>query len=223
MTKFDVFYMCYSTEANVDSEVPVPMDSAEIGAAFREHVREQDDFFGVVDAGGVVLQVMRNVHNRCWIEIPSQRKQGSYGRHTTIDEARELLANLPSALDSMLDEMTFQKWSGGDEEKNFAISAEDMQELVKESGGCFATDFITVSDRGVGYMYREEPDFDGDTGWRFFSGEEDDEYLDDPMNTGIYELNDIANFDPDIIPHLQAPPGSSFERDDEGMLVPIKD
>jgi len=215
--------MCYSTEACVDGDDPVSMDSAEVGAAFREHIREQDDFLGVIDAGGVVMQVLRNVHDRCWIEIPSQTKQGSYGRHTTMEEAAELFDNLPTALDSMLNEMTFQKWDGEDKTKLFALAEEDMETLIEDKGGCFATDYITVDDRGVGFMYREEPDFDGDSGWRFLSGDEDEEYMEDSSNSGIYALNEIANFDPDIIPLLDSSPGSAFERNDEGTLVPAKE
>ncbi|MCH9693421.1 MAG: DUF2185 domain-containing protein [Gammaproteobacteria bacterium] len=51
-----------------------------------------------------------------------------------------------------------------------------------------------------------------DSGWRFFTGEETQEYIDDLNNTGIYEVNTIANYDPDIIPYLDAPPGSKFGR-----------
>ena len=41
-----------------------------------------------------------------------------------------------------------------------------------------------------------------DNGWRFFAGDETQEYLDDPSHSAIYELNTVANYDPDIIPHL---------------------
>jgi hypothetical protein len=54
-------------------------------------------------------------------------------------------------------------------------------------------------------MYREEPDGDWDTGWRFFSGYESDDYVNDPDNLEIYQVNTIANYDPDIIPFLDSP------------------
>ena len=59
--------------------------------------------------------------------------------------------------------------------------------------------------RKVGYCYREEPDGDWDSGWRFTAGDESDEYMDDPNNAGIYGLNSICNDDPDIIPPLHTP------------------
>lgn len=89
-----------------------------------------------------------------------------------------------------------------------------IESLVPGLGGCIATDKITVDGLPVTYMYREEPDNDVDSGWRFMSGEEDQEYLDDPNNSGIYEVNTIANYDRAIIPYLHLPLGTELERAD---------
>ena len=40
----------------------------------------------------------------------------------------------------------------------------------------------------IRYMYREEPDNWQDSGWRFFSGTESDEYVNNPNNIGIYDI-----------------------------------
>ena len=97
-------------------------------------------------------------------------------------------------------------------DKQFKIPAADIKLLVAGLGGCFATDAITVEGHKVGYMYRENPDFPEDSGWRFFSGAESPEYLEDPANTTIYDVNTIANYDPAIIPLLDSPSGSAFAR-----------
>ena len=97
-------------------------------------------------------------------------------------------------------------------ERKFKIAGADIKPLAEGHGGCFATDAITVEGRKVGYMYREKPDFDEDSGWRFFSGTESQEYLEDPDYTTIYDVNTIANYDSAIIPLLEAPIGSAFER-----------
>ena len=72
-------------------------------------------------------------------------------------------------------------------------------------------------------MYREDPDNDVDSGWRFMSGvNEDDAYLNDPYKIGIYDVNTVANYDRSIVPHLGAPIGSCFEMlpdQDEFTLV----
>lgn len=96
--------------------------------------------------------------------------------------------------------------------KQFKLKPDQIRPLVPRLGGCFASDMITVGGSKVGYMYREGPDFDVDSGWRFLSGTESQEYLDDPGNLQIYDVNTIANYDPDIVPFLDQPVGSAFER-----------
>jgi len=61
-------------------------------------------------------------------------------------------------------------------------------------------------------MIREEPNNDLDSGWQFFSGSEDQDYLDDTDNSNIYDVNTIANYDRAIIPYLDLPIGTQLER-----------
>ncbi|NBB19035.1 DUF2185 domain-containing protein [Runella sp. CRIBMP] len=96
--------------------------------------------------------------------------------------------------------------------KDFKLKAEEIVELVPAMGGCFATNKITVEGMKVGYMYREESDEQMDSGWSFFSGTEDQEYVDNPDNLMIYNVNTIANYDRAIIPYLDYPYGSELER-----------
>ena len=103
--------------------------------------------------------------------------------------------------------------------KSFKLRADEIHPLAPGRGACFATDHITVEGHRVGYLYREVPDDERDSGWRFFSGLESDEYANDPNNIAIYDVNTIANYDPEIIPFLNAPPGSAFARDRSGLFV----
>lgn len=96
--------------------------------------------------------------------------------------------------------------------KRFRIKEEDLLELVTKIEGCVATDKITVDGLPVGFMYRERPSNDWDSGWRFFSGTEDQDYIDDPDNSMIYNVNVIANYDKAIIPYLKMSPGTELER-----------
>jgi len=105
-------------------------------------------------------------------------------------------------------------------EKSFKLAASEIRQLVPKMGGCFATDRITVDGMRVGFMYREDPDFPEDSGWRFCAGDESDAYMDDSDNHGIYDVNTIANYDPEIISLLESPAGASFVRDPAtGRLV----
>jgi hypothetical protein len=96
--------------------------------------------------------------------------------------------------------------------KKFKLLKEQIKPLVGSLGSCIATDMITVDGLPVRFMYREEPSDDIDSGWRFMSGREDDDYIDNPDNLEIYEVNTIANYDPTIIPLLLSPIGSVFEK-----------
>lgn len=98
--------------------------------------------------------------------------------------------------------------------KNFKLKNDQIKPLITGLGGCLATDHITVDGNPVMYMYRETPKNTEDSGWRFFSGAEDDEYMANKSNHGVYDTNTIANYDPSIIPYLNAKVGSAFERDE---------
>jgi hypothetical protein len=95
--------------------------------------------------------------------------------------------------------------------KKFALAASDIKPLTEGRGSCVASDRITVDGQPVGFMYRDPPNNDIDSGWCFLSGDEAQEYLDDPANLGHYDVNSIANH-PAIVGHLDAPPFSAFER-----------
>lgn len=96
--------------------------------------------------------------------------------------------------------------------KALRIPGDKIKRLIPDMGGCFASDRITVDGMRVGYMYREEPDREVDSGWRFFSGDESQEYADNPDNFAIYEVNTVCNYDPSIVQYLDAPSGSAFGR-----------
>ena len=95
-------------------------------------------------------------------------------------------------------------------DKKFKLTKEQIRPLATGRGACFATDRITADGAPVGYAYREEPDNEVDSGWRFMAGDEPQEYMDDPDKLGLYDVNTIANCDPDIVPLLDAPTGSAF-------------
>ena len=89
--------------------------------------------------------------------------------------------------------------------------------LAPNRGSCFASDMITVEGYPVGLMFREEPNDENDSGWRFFSGSESEEFTQDMDNFGLYDVNTIANYDPAIIPFLDAEYDAAFERDSKSL------
>lgn len=85
----------------------------------------------------------------------------------------------------------------------------EWAQLYPGNPGCFITK--AALEDGILYMYREEGDKDHpDCGWRFFHGDESQEYSDDPNNYHIVSLNTVLNLRPDILSFIEAPYGSAY-------------
>ncbi len=78
-----------------------------------------------------------------------------------------------------------------------------------------ATKAILKKNAKVGYMYREANDFVDDSGWRFFTGNESLDFMDQVENIDIYDLSQILEKDADIEAYLDSPVGSEWERVEE--------
>ena len=158
--------------------------------------------------------------------------------HEAMDKALADFAQSPLTYDlhEMMDDEEIQEmahhvealrkelYEAAGRNRDYHVKAEDVKSLLpdwKGADGCIATNRITVEGRKVGYCYREIPDGNWDSGWRFTAGDESDEY--DPNNAGIYKLNTICNDDPDIISLLNTPAPCAFERDENGVFQQIKD
>ena len=104
-------------------------------------------------------------------------------------------------------------------DKKFKLQKSQIVALVTSLGSCMATDKITVDGESIGYMYREDPEFEFDSGWRFFAGNESQEYVDNSNNIMIYEINTIANYDRAIIPYLHMPTGTELIRNGADFVL----
>ena len=100
-------------------------------------------------------------------------------------------------------------------DKEFFIDPEQIKDLIKPMGYSIVSNMISEEGMPVGFMYREEPFDEEDSGWRFLSGTESEEYLDEPENSKAYGVNAIANHDPAIIPYVKGKVGTALERVDE--------
>jgi hypothetical protein len=103
--------------------------------------------------------------------------------------------------------------------KRFHLPAAAIRPLAEGKGACIASDRITVDGKRVGFMYREAPRNEIDSGWHFFSGDETQDYADQAGNFALYDVNTIANYDPGIIPLLDSPIGSAFGRGENGEFL----
>jgi len=106
--------------------------------------------------------------------------------------------------------------------KFFRLKRHEIAPVAMGHGGCIASDRIVVDGAPVGYMFRAAPINEMDSGWQFLAGDEDEAYMADNQRHGVYDVNTIVNYDPDILPLLDAPVGSGFERGADGSFEPVE-
>lgn len=65
----------------------------------------------------------------------------------------------------------------------------------------------------VGYMERNEPMNEQDSGWSFLAGNENDEYTSDAKNIALMDVGAVwQQFDPDIFKYIDMPAGTKLIR-----------
>lgn len=80
-------------------------------------------------------------------------------------------------------------------------------------GGVMASKMVTVDKHPVSFIYREQSINKQDSGWRVFSGLENQEYADNPDNFAFYNPTSIFKIDDSIAKLLLNPVGSVYERE----------
>jgi len=99
-----------------------------------------------------------------------------------------------------------------------SANPDDLKDLVPEMGYSLVSNQILRDGKPIGYMYREKPLDKEDSGWRFLSGDEDQDYLDDDTNSRFIGVNAMANLDPTIVPYMNLKVGAEFERTEAGWV-----
>jgi hypothetical protein len=87
----------------------------------------------------------------------------------------------------------------------------------KYAARCFVTNRILQDGAKAGYLYREEPEQEDDSGWRILAGDESSEYMDESGNARYVSLGAVLKCDDSIIHLLDAAPGAAFGRNAETM------
>ncbi len=70
----------------------------------------------------------------------------------------------------------------------------------------------------IGYCYRDYPETNIDSGWRFLYGDEDEDYLDNPANCEAVYPEEMLSINPALDVILSAPVNFEFEWDDEQQM-----
>lgn len=88
---------------------------------------------------------------------------------------------------------------------------------MDENRYVLATKKLMEGRHKVGFMYRDEPER-GDSGWRFFCGDEDQSDVDNAENIVITDIGSILGIDQDIRMFLDAPCETAYEREPGGVF-----
>ena len=78
---------------------------------------------------------------------------------------------------------------------------------------CFATQRILKDGAGVGCLYREAPDDEDDSGWRFTANDESQEYMDEKSNLQYVSLGRVLSCTDAFIHLLSSEVGAAFVLD----------
>lgn len=119
---------------------------------------------------------------------------------------------------------SFNAWIEKDY-KQLAIHSDQIQDLLGEEFHDLtgiATDRILCEGYRISVMFREPAVAESDSGWRFFAGDEDQDYIQNGNNFGALDLNLICNYSPDAIEFLSMPVGTLVARNDEGVFEVMK-
>jgi len=87
---------------------------------------------------------------------------------------------------------------------------------------CFVTNNILYESEKIGYLYREEPDQEDDSGWRFTTGSETDEYMEDSNNISYVSLGAVLREDDSVVKLLDRNSGVAFAIDENGVFTELE-
>ena len=101
--------------------------------------------------------------------------------------------------------------------KWYVPAEREWVDIFPGNPGCIITK--AALDQGIGYMYRgESAPNQPDCGWRFFHGDESDDYVNDPANVQVVSLNTVLNLCPTILAFVEAPADSAYGWDGKDWI-----
>lgn len=146
---------------------------------------------------------------RMWVEIIEVTDNGFRG---TLDNDPSYIQDL-----KYQDQVEFQEHHIIDTDLNDPVSS-ITDKYIKR---CFVTNNILYEGEPVGYLYREEPDQEDDSGWRFTTGKETDEYMDDSNNTSYVSLGVVLREDDNCLALLERESGVAFIKNENGQFIEL--
>ncbi len=200
------------------------------GTEFDWYVNERiSDFFVFYDDENCMGAVKLLLYNDGGILIYLYDEQGAKlikEVKTFIEVTKEEILKLAVFLrcemddkkiwDAKIDDINFKENITADQISEFQENARFYQDMInrKKILGMFCYVSKKITDEGwkVGYMVREEPQREGDSGWSFMAGNEDDAFLEDYNNIKLLSIGAMCQLTPEIQEHIDKPVGTALIR-----------
>ena len=100
-----------------------------------------------------------------------------------------------------------------------------MKKYIENAGSCIVTKSILNGETKFRWLFREEPLDNIDTGWMAFGDSDNDDYVNDPKNLTVVDLNTLINIEPTILNVYEMPVGTDLifiEEDGEKYFINAK-
>ena len=100
-----------------------------------------------------------------------------------------------------------------------------MKKYVENAGSCIVTKSLLNGESNFRWLFREEPLDNIDTGWLAFGDSDNDEYVNDPKNLSVVDLNTLINIEPTILNVYEMPVGTDLifiEEDGDKYFINAK-
>lgn len=100
-----------------------------------------------------------------------------------------------------------------------------MKKYVENAGSCIVTKSILNGETKFRWLFREEPLNNIDTGWMAFGDSDNDEYVNNPKNLTVVDLNTLINIEPTILNVYEMPIGTDLifiEEDGDKYFINAK-
>ena len=100
-----------------------------------------------------------------------------------------------------------------------------MKKYIENAGSCIVTKSLLNGESNFRWLFREEPLDNIDTGWLAFGDSDNDEYVNDPKNLSVVDLNTLINIEPTILNVYEMPVGTDLifiEEDGEKYFINAK-
>ena len=85
-----------------------------------------------------------------------------------------------------------------------------MKKYVENVGSCIITKSLLNGETKLRWLFREEPLNNIDTGWIAFGDSDNDDYVNNPKNLTVVDLNTLANIEPTILNVYKMPIGTDL-------------